>query len=129
MNEIVDCFESKVWFELFGSKDWRKISEYLNQWCLFQPFSSVPLIMRTMVLLDFLDDYSSAVELCETGLDTHKGNFSLSNNLAYALLLSGDQIKAKMIIDECLSHHTDAQEEILFLAASRMNEMRYGDAD
>lgn len=127
IDKIINSFESKVYLELYGAQDWDKINDYLDQWYLFQPFSSIPLLMKSMILVVFLDDYAQTIELCELGLLTHRDNYELKNNLAYALISAGDKLKAATIVTNELSCYTNTSEQILYLATSGMYEMRFGD--
>jgi tetratricopeptide (TPR) repeat protein len=119
--------EANAWYAS-QKENWTQALGEARRWLADQPFSSRPAMFGSFIAARALDDYAAAVEFGRQGLLSNPDDFTLRNNLAFALALQGNVMAAAREngrIDPCAL--TDGQ-RIAFLATSGLIEFRSGRA-
>jgi len=127
--QIEDAYEGHVYCGIYTHDDWYQIIRHNISWHKFQPFSSRPISFGSLIYDDLLNDYRSAINLCEEGLKSNYKDFGIHNNLAYSYILNGQGAEAKQVIEQYLSSFKTDREHQFYMAMQGMYEMRFGDID
>jgi tetratricopeptide (TPR) repeat protein len=126
---IEDPFEANVYLGISENKDWDLIMQDIIAWHKYQPFSTIPISIGTIVYDDILCNYDAAIALCKEGLSANACDFELHNNLAYSHILNNEKDKANFQICEYIRKFSDLGQEVYFQAIQGMFEMRFGDIE
>ncbi len=91
-------FEAQT-LNLFNNKQYFEAVKACNKWLRFQPFSSMPAINGSYLASVALEDYKSAINFCEVGLQSSPNEFMLLNNYAFALLNDNRLEDAEVVLN------------------------------
>lgn len=101
-------------------------TELAVQWANECIFDSVPAVIASYLLCDVAGDFPRAVEIGQAALRRTPANSLLSNNVAYALALSGRPTEAKRWMPPQDTPHHIATRALVALRAGRRDEARAG---
>jgi hypothetical protein len=87
-------FEANAWFA-WSNSEWDKALHQALLWQADQPFSSRPAILGSHLASTVIEHYDLAVAFADQGLLSNPDDFSLQNNLVFALALCGDVQRAQ----------------------------------
>ena len=87
-------FEARSWYH-YSEGQWRQAIDECQLWLYDQPFSSRPSIHGSYVSATALEDYVKSEKFAREGLIVNPSDFSLLNNLAFALINLGSLDGAK----------------------------------
>ena len=115
--EYFNAFEarSRIYYINY---EWKKIIEECRNWQSDQPFSSEPSIRGSFISAVALEDYSKSESFANHGLIANPSNFTLLNNLAFALINSGKLDEAMKRLSQ-IDDRRIAEEERAVLQATR----------
>lgn len=86
--EFLNAFEARS-RTYYIRGEWKRIITDCWRWQFDQPFSSGPSISGSFISAVALEDYSESESFAKYGLIANSSNFTLLNNLAFALINSG----------------------------------------
>lgn len=120
-------FEAAAWLR-FQAGEWQGALESAQAWAGDQPFSSRPYILASYLAAETLEAFGMSESLAKAGLLASPDDFSLLNNLAFALASQGRVEEAsqafKAIAYDSLAEH----QRIVWLATEGLLEYRSGDS-
>lgn len=81
---VASSFEARTW-RYYYSEDWDASLKEALDWLTDQPFSTRPAIHGSYVASVALENYEQSIEIAEKGLAANPYDFTLLNNIAFAL--------------------------------------------
>ena len=91
---VPNAFETNSWRN-FQNSQWEPTIEQCKLWHFYQPFSRKPTIQGSYVAAIALEDYETSAWFARRGLIANPTDFTLINNLAFALINGGHVEQAK----------------------------------
>ena len=113
--EHPDTFEARSW-SLYYQSQWNQVIRECWQWQLDQPFSSRPSAHGSYVAGAALEDYEESKKLAKQGLIANPSDFTLLNNLAFALMNLGDIQKGKEVLSKATRLQNSDQDRVVLQA-------------
>lgn len=108
--------------------DWNKSAECSLQWFQDQPFSVRPALLGSSVYSMALEDYSTAIDMCEKSIRCNPDDEMLLNNFAYILAMNNETERAKRYFDRIpgVIENKKSSEAVVFLATRGLLRIRSG---
>lgn len=113
----------------YAKQDFSAAVQSSEEWLCFQPFSSMPAVMGSYLATVALKNYSKSIELCKVGLIASPSDYTLKNNLACSLVLSGKLVEAREVVEN-LKQSSDAPDhsKLTFIATEGLLEFEEGNS-
>lgn len=119
--ESVECnYEANT--KLFiQAQHWKLAQTASGLWQEYQPFSREPAMISSFISLDFLNDYSKAIETLTCSLKSNPNCVDLLNNYIYALILNGEVEKATQMYEKAIALNAGDQSIALIATGGMLN--------
>ena len=119
-------FEARSWHYYSESK-WRQAIDECQSWLYDQPFSSKPGIHGSYVSGTALEDYPRSEQFAREGLIANPSDFSLLNNLTFALIKLGNLAEAKEALSRASRLQLSVRHQAVLQATQGLLAFRTGD--
>ena len=94
-QQLEDAWEARA-IDAVERADFAHASDNATDWLKDQPFSASAAMFASYIASSVTEEWGRAIEAAEQGLNVHKDDPSLSNNLAFALIQDGtDLVRAR----------------------------------
>ena len=113
--EFPDTFEARSWSFYYQSQ-WKRVIDECQRWQCDQPFSSRPSAHGSYVAGTALEDYNKSKMFAEQGLIANPSDFTLLNNLAFALMNLGDIKKGEEVLSKAAYLQNSDQDRVVLQA-------------
>ena len=124
--ELPYTFEARSW-TFYRQSQWKKVIEECWQWQSDQPFSSRPSTQGSYVAGIALEDYNMSKRFAEQGRMANPLDFTLCNNLAFALINLGNIQEGKSALLRASRLQISDQDRVVFQATRGFLAFRTGD--
>ena len=124
--ELHNSFEAASW-NYYHKSQWEPAVEQCKLWQFDQPFSSRPSVHGSYVSAVALGDYETSEWFARQGLRANPSDFTLLNNLAFALINRGDMNEAKNALSIASRLHFSNLERVVLHATQGLLAFRTGD--
>lgn len=121
-------FEATAWLS-FQAGRWAQSLESSQQWATDQPFSSRPFILGSYLAAHTLEDFGLSEKLASAGLQASPDDFSLLNNVAFALACQGRIADARRAFSAISFASLEEHQKVVWLATDGLLEYRAGFAE
>ena len=123
---VPNAFETEFW-KNFQDSQWEQTIEQCKLWHFYQPFSRKPVIEGSYVSAIALEDYETSAWFARKGLMANPTDFTLINNLAFALINSGHIEEAKEKLAQAARLPLSDHNRVFLKATSGFLAFRTGD--
>ncbi|MCC7139020.1 MAG: hypothetical protein IT460_11415 [Planctomycetes bacterium] len=121
-------YEAESLSSYFGG-DWRASLRATEQWFADEPFSRRPSIQASYVSAVALEEYAQSVEFARRGLIANPSDFTLRNNLAFALAHLGQLKEAEQHLLLASKVASSSLERVVVAATAGLLALRSGDIE
>ena len=123
-----NTFEARSW-SFYSQSRWEQAIEECQLWQNDQPFSSRPSIHGSYVSATALEDYARSEEFAEQGLIANPSDFTLLNNLAFALINRGNIEGAKKALSRANRLQLSDRYQVVLQATQGLLAFRTGEVE
>ena len=124
--ELNNSFEAASW-NYYHESQWKLAVEQCKLWQFDQPFSSRPGVHGSYVSAVALGDYETSEWFARQGLRANQSDFTLMNNLAFALINRGNMKEARETLSIASRLQSSDLERIVLHATKGLLAFRTGD--
>ena len=121
-----NTFEARYW-SFYSQGQWEKAINECKLWHFDQPFSSRPSTQGSYVAGTALENYSMNKQFAEQGLIANPSDFTLCNNLAFALINLGNIQRGIEALSRARRLQISDQDRVVFQATRGLLAFRTGD--
>ena len=123
--ESINAFEARS-RSYYARSEWKGIIDNCWKWQFDQPFSSGPSISGSYISAVALEDYSESESFARYGLTANSSNFTLLNNLTFALASSGKLEEARNILSKIEDTQITGEDRAILQATRGFLSFRQG---
>ena len=124
--ELPYTFEARSW-AFYRQSQWEKVIEECWKWQFDQPFSSRPSTQGSYVAGTALEDYSMSKQFAEQGIIANPSDFTLWNNLAFALINLGNIQRGREALSKASRLQISDEDRVVLQATQGLLAFRTGD--
>lgn len=124
--EVPRTFEARAWRAYHGEV-WPAVLDSAWKWLRDEPFSVMPAVLGSHVAAVALEDYRMSEEFARSALRANPRDFTLQNNLAFALASGGNPEEAQRVLSHVDESTLSERDRIFFLATNGLVRYRLGD--
>lgn len=121
-------YEAGAWTSIMHN-NWEDSLAAAELWLCDEPFSKRPTIFGSWVALTVAPDFGKAERIAQHGLERHKNDFLLQNNLAVALAYQGRHLEAMRSFERIPREESEGPYRATYLATSGLLQFRLGAPD
>ena len=121
-----NTFEARYW-SFYSQGQWEKAINECKLWHFDQPFSSRPSTQGSYVAGTALEDYSLNKQFAEQGLIANPSDFTLWNNLAFALINLGNIQRGREALSRASRLQISDEDRVVLQATQGLLAFRTGD--
>lgn len=125
-DQYLESFEARSW-SLYYQSQWNQVIKDCWEWQSDQPFSSWPSAHGSYVAGTALEDYEESKKFAEQGLIANPSDFTLLNNLAFALMKLGDIQNGKKELSKATRLQNSDQDRVVLQATQGFLAFQTGD--
>ena len=118
-------FEAETWSHYLHG-EWESSIGKCKHWLFDQPFSSSPCILGSLLAAVTLEDYSTSAWFAKRGLMANPSDFSLLNNLTFALANLGELEEAEKTLSKASKLRLSPLQQAVLCATNGLLEFRNG---
>ena len=104
----------------YQERNWSGVISNCKNWFHDQPFSRRPAVLGSYVACTALQDHSKAIRFASDGLRANPKDFTLLNNLAFALILSGHIPEAQKALTKVVLVGLESHEALVLRGDKRL---------
>ena len=108
----------------FTKGDWKDSLDETIRWFNDQPFSRGPAYFGSYLASGILEDYNTAIKLCEISLEANPNDFTLLNNISFSLASSGNPINAQEYFNKINPNDLQPTQKVVYNATKGLIEFR-----
>lgn len=123
--ESLNAFEARS-RSYYVRGEWQRIISDCWKWQFDQPFSSGPSISGSYISAVALEDYSESESFARYGLTANSSNFTLLNNLTFALANSGKLEEARNTLSKIEDTQITGEDRAILQATRGFLSFRQG---
>ena len=125
---LPNTFEARSW-SFYNQSQWEQAIKECWLWQFDQPFSSRPSVQGSYVAAIAQEDYTTSEQFAKHGLMANPRDFTLLNNLAFALINRGDKgdmEEAEKALTRAGRSQSTEQDRVVLQATQGLWEFRAG---
>jgi tetratricopeptide (TPR) repeat protein len=122
------AFEARAW-ESYSRSEWRLAVSECEGWLLDEPFSRRAAILGSYIASGPLCNYEQAGQIASRGIRANPHDYSLLNNLSFALASAGNLDEARKAYSEIDRSKLDDESVVFWLATGGLLRFREGFSD
>jgi tetratricopeptide (TPR) repeat protein len=130
-NEFKDLQTSRLYEararENFSKGNWAVAVNEGIRWFNDQPFSRIPAQFISYLASSILEDYTKAIRICEISLEANPKDFTLLNNISFALASQNQPSEAEKYFNRINELSLDNEQKIIYNATKGLIQFRYKD--
>ncbi len=120
--------EANAW-RTYANAEWTSSLSHAEGWLNDQPFSSRPAILASYIATLVLEDHAYSEAITRRGLVSNPDDFTLLNNLSFALIQQGQVDQAKVVLQSIQTGALSPESRITYDATWGLLYLRTGSAE
>lgn len=127
-QDVPRTFEAASWTHFYKS-DWNESLASAKLWLADQPFSTRPAVHGSFIAGALLQKYKESCDFVKVGLAANPEDFTLNNNLAFALINMGNLPGATLVLDRMRRFKVTSADEVVMAATNGLFHYRNGERE